>query len=78
MKKERGSISYVSKRYSKSDDDINIMYWDASNLYGWAMGCNYLPYKGFKFLNEEEIKNFDLDCIAENSECKAFPEIGYT
>ena len=35
----RGGISYNSKRYSKSKEDINIMYWDASNLYGWAMGC---------------------------------------
>ena len=26
-----------------------------------------LPYKGFKFLSEEEIKKFDLDSISENS-----------
>ena len=26
-------ISYISKRYSKSKEDINIMYWDANNLY---------------------------------------------
>ena len=25
------------------------MYWDANNLYGFAM-CQYLPYKGFKFI----------------------------
>ena len=56
----RGGISYISKRYSKSCDDVNIMYWDANNLYGWAMGGNYLP-------SEEEIKRFDLDCISENS-----------
>ena len=37
----RGGISYISKRYSKSKEDINIMYWDANNLYGWAMGHNY-------------------------------------
>ena len=36
----RGGISYISKRYSKSRDDVSIMYWDANNLYGWAMGCN--------------------------------------
>ena len=30
----RGGISYISKRYSKSDDDITIMYWDMNNLYG--------------------------------------------
>ena len=27
----RGGISYISKRYSKIEDDINIMYWDANN-----------------------------------------------
>ena len=62
----RGGISYNSKRYSKNADDINIMYWDASNLYGWAMS-NHLPNEGFKFLNEEEINDFDLDSINENS-----------
>ena len=46
------------------------MYWDANNLYGWAM-IQDLPCEGFKFLNEEEIKVFNLDCISENS------EIGY-
>ena len=30
-----------------------------------------LPYEGFKFLSEKEIKRFDLDCISKNS------EIGY-
>ena len=24
------------------------------------MGCNYLPYGGFKWLNKEEIDNFDI------------------
>ena len=33
----RGGISYISKRYSKSSDKKTIMYWDANNLYGWAM-----------------------------------------
>ena len=28
-KSMRGGISYICKRYSKSKDDINIMYWDA-------------------------------------------------
>ena len=30
----RGGVSYISKRYSKSDDNTDIMYWDANNLYG--------------------------------------------
>ena len=50
----RGGISYFSKRYSKSSNNINITYWDARNLYGWTMGYNYLPYQGFKFLSENK------------------------
>ena len=30
----RGGVSYISKRYSKSDENTDIMYWDANNLYG--------------------------------------------
>ena len=67
----RGGISYISKRYSKSNDDVTIMYWDANNLYGWAMGCNYLPYGRFKWLNKEEIKKIDIFSIKEDS------KIGY-
>ena len=40
----RGGISYISKRHNKVDgDDKFIMYWDANNLYGWAMN-QPLPY----------------------------------
>ena len=46
------------------------MYWDANNLYGWAM-IQDLPHESFKFLSEEEIKKFDLGSISENS------KIGY-
>ena len=62
----RGGFSYISKRYSKSDEDTEIMYWDANKLYGWTM-IQDLPYDGFKFLGEKEIKSFNLDSIAENS-----------
>ena len=71
----RGGISYISKRYSKSEDDISIMYWDANNLYGWAM-IRDLPYRGFKFLSEEEIKKFDLDSISEISKIGYILEVG--
>ena len=54
-KRMRGGISYISK----SDENTETMYWDANNLYGWAM-IQDLPYCGFKFLSEEEIKVFKL------------------
>ena len=59
-KGSRGGISYIAKRYAKtnnkyiSDYDPNkastfITYLDKNNLYGWAMS-EYLPYGGFEWL----------------------------
>ena len=61
----RCGISYISKSYSKSKDNKTIMYWDANNLYGWAM-IQYLPHSGFKFFSQKEIDSFDLN-VSENS-----------
>ena len=61
----RGGISYISKRYSKNDDNNCIMYWDANNLYGSAM-IQDLPYCDFKFLSQKEVNNFDLN-VSENN-----------
>ena len=55
----RGGISMVSKRHAKANNphvadykpnkgDNYIMYYDANNLYGWAMS-QALPYSGFKW-----------------------------
>ena len=66
----RGGISYISKRYSKNDNNNTIMYWDANNLYGWAM-IQPLPVSDFKFLTKKEINKFNLNSISKNS------EIGY-
>ena len=58
----RGDVSYISKRYSKSNENTDIMYWDMNNL-----SFDYLPCCSFKFLSEEEIKVFSLDSIPDNS-----------
>ena len=63
----RGGVSYISERYSKSDEDTDIMYWDMNNLYGTVMSFDYLPYGAFKFLSEEEIKVLDLESVPKNS-----------
>ena len=73
----RGGISYIAKRYSKvkikymsdcvsSEKSKFFIHLDAKNLYGWAMS-QYLPYGGFKWLNQNEIDKFDVSSIEENS-----------
>ena len=60
----RGGVSYISNERSMKDNNT-VMYWDANNLYGWAM-IQDLPYCDFKFLSRAEINEFDLN-INENS-----------
>ena len=62
----RGGVSYISKKYSKSDEDNTILYLDMSNLHGTVMSFYNLPYEGFKFLSKKEINDFKLDSIPEN------------
>ena len=33
----RGGVSMITHRHTKSDEHNKLMYWDANNLYGWAM-----------------------------------------
>ena len=42
------------------------MYFDASNLYGWAM-TQYLPYGGFKWVTKKEISKLNLSLIRGDS-----------
>ena len=52
--------------YDVNKPSIFIMYLDANNLYGWAI-IKYLPYGGLEWLNQEEIKNVDVNAIGESS-----------
>ena len=57
---KRGGLCFVgSKRmvkannkylqdYNPNEDSTFIMYWDANNLYGWAMSQS-LPFKNLRF-----------------------------
>ena len=60
----RGGISSImSNRYVKSDENKEILYIDANNLYGWAMS-QYLPFDDIKFDNNvklEDILNTEDD-----------------
>ena len=65
----RGGVSMISNRYGKANnkymENYNpdeeskfITYLDANNLYGWGMSQK-LPYKNFRWLDEEVIKNLE-------------------
>ena len=62
-KEVRGGISYIAKRFSKANNKYMkcydnskesklIVYLDANDPYGCATS-QYLPYSGFKWLNQE-------------------------
>ena len=74
-----GGISYIAKRYAKSNNKYMndydpekpstvIIYLDKNNLYGWSMS-EYLPYEKFEWL--ENIHGFDVMSINEKN------DIGY-
>ena len=72
----RGGVSMISTRYGKANNPYMkdydpdqptkfISYLDANNLYGWAMS-KPLPIDCFRFMNNEEMKNWDsMPCILE-------------
>ena len=83
----RGGISYIAKRHSKANnkymkfyDSVKeskyIMYLGANNLYGYPMG-QYLPYSGFKWLNQKEIIRFDVYSIVQNSSISYILEVDF-
>lgn len=61
----RGGLSFINKRVAVSkpgegEDSKVILYVDANNLYGRAMVFP-LPYRGFRWMTQSELDDFDLD-----------------
>ena len=46
------------KNYDKISESSYIEYFDANNLYGWAMPQK-LPVKGFKWLKQKKSSKFN-------------------
>lgn len=81
----RGGISNCSLRYAKANNkymreyDENdptsyLVYWDANNLYGWAMS-QYQPYGGFRWMSEQEIQKFNVLNVRDDSDIGYFLEV---
>ena len=73
----RGGICMITKRYARANNprlgalyDPNalvshIMYWDANNLYGWAMSQS-LPYDEFRWMDEAEFKDINWKNVPDD------------
>ena len=60
----RGCVSYIPKRYAKSDEDTEIVYWMGHDS---RFTC--------RFLREKEINSFDLNSISSNSQTGYFLKV---
>ena len=78
----RGRISYIAKRYAKTNNKYMndydpkkpstfISYFDMNNFYGWAMS-EYLPYEGFEW--QKNVDEFDVMSISEKNPIEYFLE----
>ena len=74
----RGGVSTICHRYAtlnvpgevnfdESKPIEHLIYFDANNLYGWAMS-QYLPSSNFKWLNREQIEQLDVGNIDDDSD----------
>ena len=81
-KSTRGVISCISYRYSKANNKYlksydpkqeskHVIYFDANNLYGYAMP-KFLPTSRFKWIDPKE---FDLNKYTDNSSKECVLEV---
>lgn len=83
---KRGGISSITRKFSKANNPFlketyqkdqpqnTIMYWDCNNLYGTVM-VDKLPTDGFKFLTPDEVDQFDVMTIPDDSGVGYFLEV---
>ena len=82
----RGSVSYISRRHSKTSNNYlisydpiqeskHVIYLDTNNLYGYGMST-FLPTGGFKWI---DLKEFDSNKYSSNSSkcCVVGVDLGY-
>ena len=74
----RGGVATITKKYAKANNPKQptydetkptnyLMYWDANNLYGWAMSKK-LPEKDFDWMTEEQLERFDVMQVPDDAE----------
>ena len=74
----RGGTSMISNRFSEANnpyipdsdstqENSYVMYFDANNIYGWAISQS-LPTGEFDWLTEEEIADLEIANVADDNE----------
>jgi len=73
----RGGVCMITKRYARANNPrmgalydpskptSYIMYWDANNLYGWAMS-QPMPCGGFEWASAEEYEAIDWQSLGDD------------
>jgi predicted transcriptional regulator len=76
----RGGISMIKHRYANVEEDLSskrfIRYFDANNLYGWAM-TQYLPYGGFEWVDENDFDKVLETIMKTDFENFGNEDVGY-
>ena len=81
----RGGITGTATRYAKTNNEYckdynnyeetsHILSFDVNNLYGMSLSLP-LPTSGFRWMNENELRSFDIDGILENGNVGYFLEV---
>ena len=81
----RAGVSYIANRYGKANNKYMkkynekvpskyIMYFDANNLYSWAMS-HYLPTGNFRWMTDKEISKIDSGKYKENGKKRLILEV---
>ena len=52
----KANNKYMGEKYDKSKESTYIQYFDAVNLYGWAISQK-LPIRNFKWMSDSELTN---------------------
>ena len=62
------------KSYDKTKTSKYITYFDANNLYGWAMS-QYLPTGKFRWMIDKQINKLDLNKYTDDSKAGIILEV---
>ena len=82
----RGGVSMITKKHAQANNPYNaetydrskpntyLMYYDANNLYGWAMSES-MPEKDFAWCTQQELDNLDVTRLDKDSTTGYFLEV---